>query len=191
MRRLRRTLRPRLLATYALAAIVILSARPTLGAVAAGLVLIALGEGLRLWATGYLHKTESLTVSGPYGYIRHPLYLGTLLISGGFVVMASFWAGYVIFALFLIGYFGYYMPYKNRIEGARLESLFGDQYLRYEAAVPKLLPRLHRYVPLGGLSDEIARWQGVRFADNHETRVAGAVLGGVLVLMTRWAWLQI
>jgi protein-S-isoprenylcysteine O-methyltransferase Ste14 len=191
MRRLRRQLRPRLLASYALVALVILSARPTLGAMLGGLLLIGLGEGLRLWATGYLHKTESLTVSGPYGYIRHPLYLGTLLISTGFVIMASFWAGYVMWGLFLIGYFGYYMPYKNRIEGARLESLFRDDYRRYEAAVPKLCPRLHRYVPLGGVPDDVARWRGVRFADNHETRVAGAVLASVVVMMGRWAWLQI
>jgi len=180
-----RRLPTRVVASYTLAALLAWSARPTIASFALGLLVISLGEGLRLWATGYLHKTESLTVAGPYAHLRHPLYLGTLLITSGFAFIAHTWPGYVLWAAFLIGYFGYYLPYKNRIEGARLESLFGDDFRRYAVAVPKLWPRVAPYVPLGGHGSDESRWRGVRFADNNETGVALAVLGGVVVMLVR------
>jgi len=185
-RLVKKRLRPRLLAAYSLAAILLWSARPTGWSLAGGLAIVLLGEGLRLWATGYLHKTESLTVAGPYAHIRHPLYLGTLLIGSGLAVMAQSPVGFWIWGLFVLGYFAYYMPYKNRIEGARLEELFGDDFRRYAVAVPRLVPRLYPYVPLGGSPAGASQWTGVRFEDNNETRVALAVLMGVLAVILRW-----
>jgi protein-S-isoprenylcysteine O-methyltransferase Ste14 len=166
------------------AGLLIWSGRPSLLTLASGLLLIVAGEALRLWATGFLHKTESLTIVGPYAYLRHPLYLGTLLISGGFAVMAHSAFAWALFAIFAAGYFVYYMPYKNRIEGARLESLFGDEYRRYAVAVPPLLPRLHAYRPLGAGGDR--SWQRMRFAENHEVGVALGVLVGVAAVTLRW-----
>jgi len=186
MRRLKKRLRPRLLGAYALAGVLLWSARPDVVSMLIGLCVIAVGEGLRLWATGYLHKTESLTVAGPYAHLRHPLYLGTLLIGTGLAIMAKTPLGFFVWAIFVVGYFAYYMPYKNRIEGARLEELFGDDFRRYAAAVPRLVPRLYPYVPLGGYKQEAAHWRGVRFDDNNETGVALSVLVGVAAVFVRW-----
>jgi len=189
MRVLKKRLRPRLLAAYSLAALLLWTARPGAISLLAGLAVVALGEGLRLWATGYLHKTESLTVAGPYAYLRHPLYLGTLLIGSGLAVMAQSPIGFWVWGVFVAGYFVYYMPYKNRIEGARLEELFGDEFRRYAVAVPRLVPRMYPYVPLGGHAAGAAHWRGVRFEDNNETRVALAVLFGVVAVFLRWSLL--
>jgi protein-S-isoprenylcysteine O-methyltransferase Ste14 len=189
MRILGKRLRPRAFLMYVFSAGLVLSARPTAASLAAGLATIAAGEVLRLWATGYLHKTESLTVAGPYAYVRHPLYLGTLLIGTGFALIANTPLGYALWMLGTVGYFAYYLPYKSRIEGARLEALFGDDYRRYTAAVPEIFPRLHAYVPLGGHPEGGARWTGVRFEDNHETGVALAVGFGVAAMLLRWATL--
>jgi len=186
MRILRKRLRPRLLAAYALAFLLLWSASPSPVSMALGLLVLSAGEALRLWATGYLHKTESLTVAGPYAYLRHPLYLGTLLIGSGLAIMAQSGLGFVVWGVFVAGYFLYYMPYKNRIEGARLEELFGDDYRRFATAVPRLVPRLYPYVPLGGYGETGGRWQGVRFEDNNETGVALSVLVGVLAIFVRW-----
>jgi len=169
---------------YALAAALIFGAQPTAVSLLVGGIVIAAGEALRLWATGYLHKTETLTVAGPYAYLRHPLYLGTLLIAGGFAVAAHTAFALWILAFFLLGYFGYYLPYKNRIEGARLEALFGDEYRRYATAVPQVLPRLHAYVPLG--ANGCADWTRVRFRDNNELGTTGAVLIGFVGVVARW-----
>jgi protein-S-isoprenylcysteine O-methyltransferase Ste14 len=183
----RKRLTPRLLLLYAMAAALIWTARPTPLALALGLLPIALGEGLRLWATGHLHKNDALTVSGPYAYLRHPLYLGTLLIGSGFAIMAGSAIAAALWAVFVLGYFAYYMPYKNRIETARLEAAYGDAFRRYAVAVPTLLPRLHPYRPLGGERAATQDWRPERFADNHEAGTAVVVGVGAAALVARWA----
>jgi protein-S-isoprenylcysteine O-methyltransferase Ste14 len=181
----RKRLRPRLLVVYGLAAFALWLARPTPPTLAIGLVPIVLGEGLRLWATGHLNKNDDLTVTGPYAYVRHPLYLGTLLIATGFAIMAAQPLVWGIWLLFVAGYFIYYMPYKNRIEGARLEELYGDAYRRYSVAVPRLVPRLHAYRPLAGDRAGSPQWRRERFADNNELGTAATVALGVALLVTR------
>ncbi len=109
-----------------------------------------------------------------------------MLIGIGFALVAAAPLAYGVLVIFLVGYFGYYMPYKDRIESARLEALYGDAYRRYAVAVPSLLPRLHAYVPLN--ADERPRpdWH-VRFRDNNELGTALAVLSVVLLLVARWS----
>ena len=182
----RKRLRPRLLVVYALAAAAVFLSKPTPLSLAVGAIPILLGEGLRLWATGHLHKNDSLTVGGPYAYLRHPLYLGTLLIGAGFLIMAWNAIAFGFAALFVLVYFGYYMPYKDRIESARLEALYGDTYRRYAAAVPRLVPRLHPYEPLAAERAPEKAWRSSRFADNNETGTAVVVALGVLCMVVRW-----
>ncbi len=55
------------------------------------LPLIILGLGLRFWAAGYLGEAgrspvitaQGIVRSGPYRFIRHPLYLGNLFLVAG------------------------------------------------------------------------------------------------------------
>ena len=182
----KKRLRPRLLVVYGIAALALWLSRPTPLSIAAGALPVALGEGLRLWATGHLHKNDSLTITGPYAYLRHPLYCGTLLIGFGFLIMAWSPVALAIAAGFGLAYFGYYMPYKDRIESARLESLYGDAYRRYAAAVPRLIPRLHAFTPLAAERASQTSWRSVRFADNNETGTAAAIALGVLCMVARW-----
>lgn len=187
MRSLRRRLKPRLLAVYALAVGLLWLAEPTPTALALGGVPIALGEGLRLWATGYLHKNDALTVAGPYAFVRHPLYLGTLLIATGFALMAwRLWAS-ALYGIFLVAFAVYYLPYKNRIESARLEAAYGDSFRRYAAAVPALVPRPTPYRPLAGERAATPHFSPERFRDNHEVATALAVSCGVVGMVARWA----
>ncbi|MFQ5698298.1 MAG: methyltransferase family protein [Myxococcota bacterium] len=180
-------LRPRLWLVYALAVGALWLARPSPATLALGGVPIALGVSLRLWATGHLHKNDALTMTGPYAYLRHPLYLGTLLIALGFAVMAAHPVVWAALGVFALGYFGYYMPYKNRIEGARLEALYGDSYRRYAVAVPRLVPRLHPYEPLAADRPPEAAWRRERFRDNHEIGTTAVVALAVAAMVGRWA----
>ena len=170
---------------YALGIALLVYARPSPATLALGALPIAVGEALRLWATFHLHKNDALTVTGPYAYLRNPLYLGTLLIGLGFAIAASSTPAWVVLGVFVVGYFVYYMPYKNRIEGARLEALYGDAYRRYASAVPSLFPRLHPYVPLGAEAPREPDYVA-RFRDNNEIGTAAAVFAGVLALCVRW-----
>ena len=46
-----------------------------------GLVVALAGETLRIWAAGHIEKGREITRSGPYRYVRHPLYLGSSLMA--------------------------------------------------------------------------------------------------------------
>lgn len=158
-------------------------ARPTPVAYAAGCVLIAAGVAIRVWGAGHLVKTDVLTVTGPYAYLRHPLYAGTLLVASGFAV-GSGAAACVLLPPLLLVFFGYYFPYKERIESARLERIYGEPYAAYRARVPALLPARPPFRP-ESRQGAAPRWSSARFRDNHEAGTLLAVAIGLVLLALR------
>jgi protein-S-isoprenylcysteine O-methyltransferase Ste14 len=175
---------------YAALAVVGILADPRPPWLAVGLALVAAGVTLRVWSVGHLVKTDRLTRSGPYAYLRHPLYAGTLLIGSGLVLAAAGpaapWTAALLGALF----FGYYLPYKERIESARLERRYGDAYRLYRDRVPPLLPRGRRWPPpeLRHAADPPPRWSGRRFRESSERHTVVAV-GVVLLALGARTWL--
>ena len=118
--------------------------RPNCWSLVIGGIVVFFGEIIRVWASGHLMRTQELTTSGPYAYVRDPLYLGRLLLLVGFCIMA--W-GYA-WILLLVGlgvFFLNYLPRKYRKEMTRLEGLYGEEYRRYAAYARSLLPRLKPY----------------------------------------------
>lgn len=110
----------------------------------AGGILVVLGEAVRLWASGHLNRNNEVTTSGPYAYVRDPLYLGRLLLLIGLSVMA--WGYSLLILLAGLAVFFYdYMPRKYRQEVTRLEQLFGEEYREYAAYTRSLIPRLKPY----------------------------------------------
>src|ERR1041385_2139565 len=72
----------------------------------AGRVVAMVGEGIRVWAAGHLEKSREVTTSGPYRWMRHPLYVGSSILALGIVIAAR---SYVLGALALL-YFGTTIP---------------------------------------------------------------------------------
>jgi hypothetical protein len=182
----RKNLRARLLPLYVGVLAALALARPTAPGLLVGGVLLAAGLGLRAWGAGHLWKTRELVASGPYAHLRHPLYAGALLMGTGFAVAAGprALAGLVLAGLPL--FFGYYLPYKERVEGARLERRFGTAAVAYRAAVPALLPSFPAWRPparLGVRSD--GAWSALRYRDNHELGTLCAALLGFALLVAR------
>src|SRR5260370_36479765 len=64
---------------------------PIFQSLAYGLPVSVLGLALRALAAGHLEKNIRLAESGPYGYVRNPLYLGTLLVAGGLAIASRRW----------------------------------------------------------------------------------------------------
>src|SRR5689334_19806972 len=71
---------------------------PTWNSLALGLPLSILGLILRGWAAGHLDKDRALAQSGPYAYVRNPLYIGTLMVAAGLVLAAREWILGLLFA---------------------------------------------------------------------------------------------
>ena len=132
------------LGLVAAVALLVALASPTPLSLAGGGVLVLLGMAVRIWAGGHLSRSTELTTSGPYAYLRDPLYLGRVFLIVGLCAMGSGW-DWVLLLVGLAVFFGSYMPRKYRKEMARLEAHFGEAYSRYAAQVPSLIPRLTPY----------------------------------------------
>lgn len=182
----RKNLDPRLLVCYAAASGVFALASPTPAGFAAGLALVCAGEGLRCWGAGHLVKNDRLTVSGPYARMRHPLYAGTLLLALGFALIAGGWGLVLLAGLTLPAFFGYYLPYKERVESARLVDRYGETYEAYRAAVPRLLPRRTAWGPSAELAVAgVRRWSARCFRENSEDGALVGVVVGVSLFALR------
>jgi protein-S-isoprenylcysteine O-methyltransferase Ste14 len=108
---------------------------PTMLSLALGLPVSILGLAIRAWAAGHLQKDSRLTESGPYAWVRNPLYIGTLTAAAGFVIASRRWELGVLFA----AVFGLiYLPVVE-LEEQHLRTLFPD-YSGYAQRVSRLFP---------------------------------------------------
>lgn len=109
----------------ALASLVLV--RPTRWSFLAGLGVAVCGEALRLWAAGHIDKGREITRSGPYRFLRHPLYAGSVLIGAGFSLAA--WSPVV--AALCVVYLGVTLVAAVRTEEATLDAQFDGAYSAY------------------------------------------------------------
>ncbi len=140
-----------------------------------GAVVTFLGESLRLWAAGHLRKNKQLTTTGPYSYVKNPLYIGTLLITIGYSAMAE--NIYILIGGF-VWFFIYYAPYKKKQENEKLVGSFGDAWTVFDKAVPDYIPRLTPYPHRGA-----NRWSYEVVKENSEHETAIAVFIGFAVML--------
>ncbi|HEX5474467.1 MAG TPA: isoprenylcysteine carboxylmethyltransferase family protein [Vicinamibacterales bacterium] len=125
---LMRTLARRRVAIGFVSAVVVLwLAHPTRRSLAAGAIVGAAGELIRIWAAGHLEKGREVTRSGPYRFTRHPLYLGSTVMGVG-LAMASARA---TVAAIVVVYLAATLTAAIRREEAHLTEKFGGEYPAY------------------------------------------------------------
>ena len=111
--------------------------QPMPAAIAWSLALVLPGLWLRGYAAGYVKKNRELTQTGPYAYVRNPLYLGSILIAAGFAVALLSWAvALALASMFLL----IYVPVIAS-EESFLRATF-PEFEDYRRRVPRLIPRL-------------------------------------------------
>jgi len=117
-----------------------------------GLVALAVmlfGLGLRTWAAvtlgGYYTRTLMTTknhrvvTSGPYSRIRHPAYLGVILLWFGFGILSgSLIIAFVFPVMFVVVYL-----YRISIEEKMLVRELGEDYVQYQRKTRKLIPAIY------------------------------------------------
>jgi len=158
-------------------------ARPA--AIAWSLVLVLPGLALRAAASGTVKKNRELTVTGPYAYTRHPLYLGSMLTAAGFAVALLNWPLALLIAA------GFAVIYIPVIVGE-------EQFLRatfpafddYSRQVPGLVPRLTpaklqngKGIPPGARSVSRTPLGGFSLALYRQHREYNAALGAALLYL--------
>lgn len=114
-----------------------------------GLTLVLAGTLIRFWARGHFVKGRLFT-TGPYRLVRHPLYLGSLLILIGVLLQLNDWVNWlVILSLFAI-FNGTAIMYEER----SLERKFGGQWQLYRARTPAMIPSIRDWL----LTKETGKW---------------------------------
>jgi protein-S-isoprenylcysteine O-methyltransferase Ste14 len=125
-----------------------------------GSVLIVAALGVRLWALGCIdgNKKRVLVTWGPYRYVRHPLYCGSMLFALGTCLVAGSLAAALMLGLVLLRF---YLPVL-RAEEQFLAARFGAEWDIYRCHTRMLLPRFRSQLPRVEKSFHLRRpWRDV------------------------------
>ncbi|MFN3693377.1 MAG: methyltransferase family protein [Ignavibacterium sp.] len=113
-----------------------------------GFIIALLGEAIRLWGVSWAGSETRTTgkvggtyliISGPFAYVRNPLYVGNILIYLGLGIMSYAMFPYLQFIALLFFIIQYYLIVKAEEE--YLFNTFGEQYKKYFESVPRFFPR--------------------------------------------------
>lgn len=165
-------------------------ADPTSWSLLAGALMISGGEFLRLWGvaiagsetrtTGPVGGTFLIT-TGPFAYVRNPLYIGNIIIYTGFGVMSRAlfpWMALVAFAVFATEY-----ALIVSLEEEYLMKTFGEEYARYRKDVPRFIPTLRKYERGDNPQPELDWRRG--FSSEKRTLEAIGIITLVIILLWR------
>ena len=115
-----------------------------------GVVLSVLGIIMLVWVQKHLSRNFTGTVqirpggnvvkTGPYLYVRHPMYLTFLLLGTGIFLLTANWllgGGFVLMILIV-------MFVRTPIEERALLNVYGNEYEDYAKQTGKFLPKIPR-----------------------------------------------
>jgi protein-S-isoprenylcysteine O-methyltransferase Ste14 len=140
----------------------------------AGLAGVAMGLAIRSWAAGTLRKQRELATTGPYAWIRHPLYFGSFLMMVGFGTLVhdpiTLWV--------VAGPVAWLYWQAMRSEERTIAELFPTQWPAYAKRVPRIFP----YRPA---AVSLAHWSLAQWLRNSEYR---AWLGSAVALVAIKLW---
>jgi protein-S-isoprenylcysteine O-methyltransferase Ste14 len=151
-----------------------------------GILLVVVGEAIRLAgvaAAGTVTRRRSRTVQrlvtyGIFAWMRNPLYVGNFLIWMGFgVISGVLWFVPIAIVLFAVEY-----TLIVRYEEGVLESIFGDEYLRYKHQTSRWFPR-----PPGSDEEGEHHWAEA-WRSEISTFMQYVVIGALFYAKQRWNW---
>ena len=154
--------------------------------VSVSIALVLLGLALRAWAGGCAGahtrnatiEAPRLVTGGPFAYVRNPIYLASIVLGLGMVgLLGDPW----MLALH-VGVFVFLYTAIVPAEEAFLRKTFPEEFARYCANVPRMIPRLRAW-------PEAAPVQFARPAIRGEARL-GLVLVAIYGFMRMAAWLR-
>ena len=151
---------------FVAALVALVLARPTWGSWQLGVIVAACGEGLRIWAAGHIEKGLEITRSGPYRFLRHPLYTGSAILGCGFVVAARD----LTVAVMTLAYLGLTLVAAMKSEEAHLDEKFDGAYSAYRD---------------GRVAPVVRRFSIERAMRNREYQAVAGVLAAFLWLAYR------
>jgi protein-S-isoprenylcysteine O-methyltransferase Ste14 len=141
-----------------------------------GAVISVVGEAIQCWASSQIHKEQKLTVSGPYSYVRNPMYIGRFFVFMGLFIMTK--NPYLILAYLAL--FCIYAQIRVKREEAKLITIFGEDYDHFCNEIHRWLPSFKAYskaVPQRASYEQLCV--------NHENINAMVVIGALILIYVR------
>ena len=133
-------------------AVMILFNNPNIWSLIVGFLIALSGELIRLWGVSWAGSETRTTggvggtfliVSGPFGHVRNPLYVGNILLYLGIGVMSFAIFPYLQIAALIFFYVQYNFIVNEEEE--YLKKAFSSEYFEYLKHVPRFIPRLTKY----------------------------------------------
>jgi protein-S-isoprenylcysteine O-methyltransferase Ste14 len=149
---------------FVIGVVAFLLARPTWTSFVYGAAIAIPGELLRIWAAGHIDKGREITRSGPYRFVRHPLYLGSTIMAVGFAVASGDSRVVALVAAYMIATLLAAMHTEERA----LDEKFSGEYSRYRE---------------GSAAPVARRFSWARVVANREYRGATGLVIGLGVLL--------
>ena len=105
---------------------------------------LTLAAAMYLFRTGHVvvsheHRPNSVVATGAFGYVRHPLYLASILTYLGLTIStASLFCLALLVVIFI--FYNYIASYEEEL----LETKYGEEYRKYKMRTGKWMPRIGR-----------------------------------------------
>lgn len=126
--------------------------RPTILTLVIGIIVLGVGELVRLWGVSYAGSetrttskvgASQLVTQGPFAYLRNPLYFGNVLIYFGVSIMANSLFPYLQILALLYFYMQYHFIINE--EEIFLRNKFKEKYEDYYKSVNRFFPGFSPY----------------------------------------------
>lgn len=152
----------------------------------AGAVIVIAGEMIRLWGVTWAGSETRTTgtvggtfliISGPFAYVRNPLYVGNILIYFGFGVFSNALTPYLQIGALLFFAWQYHVIVKS--EEGYLRKTFGADYEDFCKNVPRFIPRFTPWKKDGVIQPPQSLQAGLR----SEKRTLQAIFFVTLTLL--------
>lgn len=106
-----------------------------------GLLVSMLGELFQIWCFSTIKTQKQLTCTGPYRFLRNPMYIGRFFLIFGVLMMTG--NPWILAGFALLYYF--YMINRVRREEKKLRQLFGEAYDAYCQSVNRYIPTVKNF----------------------------------------------
>lgn len=117
-----------------------------------GFIIAVTGELIRFWGVSWAGSETRTTgsvggtfliVSGPFAYVRNPLYVGNMMMYFGFGIMS--FAIFPYLQIVALAFFVVQYHFIVKEEEGYLRNVYGKSYEEYEKNVPRFFPKLISY----------------------------------------------
>jgi protein-S-isoprenylcysteine O-methyltransferase Ste14 len=132
--------------------LMVIFAEPSIISMIIGFTIAISGELIRFWGVSWAGSETRTTggvggtyliISGPFAFVRNPLYVGNILLYTGIGIMS--WSLFPYLQIIALIFFAVQYHFIVLEEEKFLKEKFGEAYKNYFKNVPRFIPRFTPY----------------------------------------------